>query len=319
MATEASIRVNRADKLFAGVSGLCAILVIVIMAGFFLQLTRRAMPAIEALGFDYIFNREGIVTEDGDYIFGAFHSIYGTLATTCIALVIAVPLSLAVALFLSELAPAWLARVVGTGVELLAAVPSIIYGMWGAFVFAPLMSRKVQPFLADVFAPVPGLNKLFAPQTYGGGLTILTAGIVLSFMILPFMSAVMRDVFKMTPSVMKESAYGMGATTWEVARKVIVPYGLTGLMGAVFLGLGRAIGETMAVAYVIGSAQQTPVSVHEPGTTIAATLANNFNEATGLKLSALIELGLILFVVTFLIQVAAHVWLRRIAAKMGEK
>ena len=238
--------------------------------------------------------------------FGAASSIFGTLISTLIAMAIAVPLSLAIALFLVELAPPRVSRVVGTLIELLAAMPSIIYGMWGLFVFAPFMAHYVQPWLGQTLGFLP----LFQGPPMGIGM--LTAGIILAFMVLPFISAIARDVFQLVPPVVKESAFGMGATTWEVTYKVTIPYGLVGIIGAVFLGLGRALGETMAVTFVIGNAHRISASLFAPGNTIASTLANEFTEATTpLYVSSLVALGLVLFVITYLVQVVSQMMLRR--------
>ena len=232
--------------------------------------------------------------------------------STAIAMLIAVPLSLIIALFLVELAPPRVSRFVGGAIELLAAIPSIIYGMWGLFVFAPFMADYVQPFLKRV----TGGFFLFEGPPMGIGM--LTAGLILALMILPFITSVTRDVFLMVPAVVKESAYGMGSTTWEVTRKVTVPYGIQGIIGACFLGLGRAIGETMAVTFVIGNRHEIALSLFSAGNTIASTLANEFTEASeDIYLSSLIALGLVLFVVTFLIQLAAQLWLKRTRRKMG--
>ena len=228
-------------------------------------------------------------------------------------MLIAVPFSFLIALFLVELANPLLGKIIGQAIELLAAIPSIIYGMWGLFVFVPFMQNYVQPFLADTLK-LRFLPFFQGPQT---GFGILTAGIVLALMILPFISAVMRDVFKMVPPVLKESAYGCGATTWEVTYDVTMKYGMQGLLGAVFLGLGRAVGETMAVLFIIGNTPRLSMSLFESGTTISATLANNFAEAGGLFKSVLFEMGLVLLLITFLIQVAAQFWLNRVRSRFG--
>ena len=238
--------------------------------------------------------------------FGGLSSIYGTLVSTLIAMVIAVPLSLAIALFLVELAPPRVSRVVGTMIELLAAIPSIIYGMWGMFVFAPFMARYVQPLLQGTLGFLP----LFQGPPMGIGM--LTAGIILAFMVLPFICAITRDVFQLVPPVVKESAFGMGATTWEVTYKVTIPYGLVGIIGAVFLGLGRALGETMAVTFVIGNAHRISASLFAPGNTIASTLANEFSEATEPDLRQLLDRpGAGAVLITYLVQVVAQMMLRR--------
>jgi phosphate transport system permease protein len=297
------------DALFRAAALACAALVCLIMVGFFFELTRNSMLSIRKSGFGFLTSISwNPVTGD----FGAASSIFGTLVSTIIALLIAVPLSLATAIFLVKLAPPGLARWVRQGVELLAAIPSIIYGMWGLFVFAPYMADHVQPFLGKVFGFLPFFQ---GPEM---GIGMLTAGIILALMVVPFTTAMMRDVIKMTPPVLEEAAYGMGGTTWEVVRHVTVPYGISGLAGGVFLGLGRAIGETMAVTFVIGNNHSLSASLFAAGNTIASTLANEFTEAAEpLYRSALVELGLVLLVMTFLIQILAHLWLRRLSRKTG--
>jgi phosphate transport system permease protein len=298
------------DVLFRWVSGFFAILIFAVMLGILAQLTVNSLPAIRRFGWGFITSNtwDPAISQ----MFGAASSIYGTLASTLIAMVCAVPLSLVIALFLVELAHPVLSRIVGYAIELLAAIPSIIYGMWGLFVFAPFMEKYVQIPLNERFGFIP----FFAGAPMGIGM--LTAGVILALMILPFVSAVMRDVFLMVPAVVKEAAYGMGSTTWEVTHKVTVRYGVQGLIGATFLGLGRAIGETMAVTFVIGNVHIISASLLAPGNSIASTLANEFAEASDpIYLSALVELGLILFGITLLIQMAAHVWLNRIRKSMG--
>lgn len=275
------------------------------MAGLLVELVRNSMLSISAFGLGFLTSAkwDPVAGE-----FGALSSIYGTIISTLIALVLAVPASLVIALFLVELAPKKLSGFFGTAIELLAAIPSIIYGMWGLFVFAPFMANWIQPILQKH----AGFTPLFQGPPMGIGM--LTAGIILALMILPFISSVMRDVLKMVPPVMKESAYGLGATTWEVTKDVSIKYGLRGMVGAVFLGLGRAIGETMAVTFVIGNDHRLAASLFASGNTIASTLANEFTEASEpLYLSALVELGLVLFVITALFQAAAQIWLRRAA------
>jgi phosphate transport system permease protein len=297
------------DSVFRWISALCAFLILAIMAGILAQLTGNSLPSLKHFGFGFLFSGawDPVAGE-----FGAASSIFGTLVSTLIAMVLAVPLSLVIALFLVELAHPMLSRGVGYAIELLAAIPSIIYGMWGLFVFAPFMERYIQIPLEKYFGFLP----LFEGPPMGIGM--LTAGFILALMILPFISAVMRDVFRMVPAVVKEASYGMGSTTWEVSRKVTMRYGIQGLIGAAFLGLGRAIGETMAVTFVIGNVHAISSSLLAPGNSIASTLANEFAEASDpLYLSALIELGLILFLITLFIQVIAHFWLKRIRKSMG--
>ena len=300
---------SRGDLIFRLLTGGCAALVLVLILAVFVELAWNSRLSIQAFGWRFLVNEWNPVRE----VFGGAGSIYGTLVSTAIAMVLAVPIGLVTALFLVELAPPRLSQIVGTGVELLAAIPSIIYGMWGLFIFAPFMARYVDPALRGSlgrFLP------LFQGRINGQGM--LTAGIILAIMILPFVTAVTRDVFGMVPPALKESAYGMGATTWEVTRKVTVRYGFRGIIGAALLGLGRAIGETMAVTFVIGNKHEISASLFAPATSITSALANEFAEASEpLYLSSLIELGLILFVITFVIQAVAQVWLKRVSRTMG--
>jgi phosphate transport system permease protein len=291
------------DRTFRGLTFLCSLLVPLVMLAIGLDLVTSSWPAIKQFGWGFFFSTEwNPVLQE----FGAASSIVGTLISTLIAMFIAVPLSLAIALFLVELAPPRVSRTVGTLIELLAAVPSIIYGMWGLFIFAPFMAHFVQPWLGRTLGFLP----LFQGPPMGIGM--LTAGIILAFMVLPFISAITRDVFQLVPPVVKESAFGMGATTWEVTYKVTIPYGLVGIIGAVFMGLGRALGETMAVTFVIGNAHRIAASLFAPGNTIASTLANEFSEATEpLYVGSLVALGLVLYLITYLVQVAAQMMLRR--------
>ncbi len=248
--------------------------------------------------------------------FGAIAPIYGTLVTSIIAMLIAVPVGLFIAMFLTELCPMWLRRPIGVAIELLAGIPSIIYGIWGLFVFAPFLQQHVQPFLISAFGHIPVLSTLFAGPPYGIG--ILTAGLILAIMVLPFITSISRDVFEAVPPVLKEAAYGLGCTTWEVARYVVLPFTRVGVIGGVMLGLGRALGETMAVTFVIGNAQRISGSILAPGTTISATIANEFTEAVGdLYTSSLIALGLILFVITFIVLAFARLLLMRLNARLG--
>ncbi len=297
------------DNIFLGISILCAGLMLFIMLGTFIQLYLNSRLSIAKFGIKFFYSLSwNPVTQE----FGALSSLYGTLVSTIIAMFIAVPLSLVIALFLVELAPPYISKPVGCAIELLAAIPSIIYGMWGLFVFAPFMSKHIQPMLSKTFGFLP----LFQGPPMGIGM--LSAGIILSLMILPFISSVMRDVFKMTPSVIKESAYGLGALTWEVTSRVIVRYGIKGLIGASFLGLGRAIGETMAVTFVIGNNHKISASLFSASNSIASTLANEFAEAIEpMHVSSLMELGLILFLITFIIQAISICWLKKMQKSMG--
>jgi phosphate transport system permease protein len=293
----------RGDQTFRRLSFFSSLLVPLVMLAIGLELVRSSWPAVRQFGWRFFFSQEWnpVVQE-----FGAASSIFGTLVSTLIAMCIAVPLSLAIALFLVELAPPRVSRVVGTLIELLAAVPSIIFGMWGLFVFAPFMAHYVQPFLGRTLGFLP----LFQGPPMGIGM--LTAGIILAFMVLPFVSAITRDVFQLVPPVVKESAFGMGATTWEVTCKVTIPYGLVGIIGAVFLGLGRALGETMAITFVIGNAHRISPSLFAAGNTIASTLANEFSEAIEpLYISSLVALGLVLYLITYLVQVISQTMLKR--------
>jgi phosphate transport system permease protein len=301
---------NLPDKIFTVVTMISAMFIILLMLGFFLQLLWHSIPSIKRFGVGFLFST---AWDPVNNIYGAASAIYGTIVTTAIAMLIAVPLSFVIALFLVETAHPLISKIMGQAIDLLAAVPSIIFGMWGLFVFVPFMQSYVQPFIADTLRLK--IIPLFSGPQMGFG--FFTAGFVLALMILPFICAVMRDVFRMVPAVVKESAYGAGATTWEVTFDVTMKYGMQGLLGAVFLGLGRAIGETMAVLFIIGNNPSISASLFDAGTTISATLANNFAEAGGVFKSALFELGLILLVISFLIQVAAQYWLNRVRAKAG--
>jgi phosphate transport system permease protein len=249
-------------------------------------------------------------------MFGARAPIYGTVVTSFIAMLIAVPVGLLIAVFLTELCPQWLRRPIGTAIELLAGIPSIIYGIWGLFVFAPFLQGTLQPFLIATFGNIPVLSTLFEGPPYGIG--VLTASLILAIMVLPFITSISRDVFDAVPPVLKEAAYGMGCTTWEVMRHVVLPYTRVGVIGGVMLGLGRALGETMAVTFVIGNAHKISASILAPGTTISATIANEFTEAVGdLYTASLIALGLILFFITFVVLAAARYMLLRIERRIG--
>jgi len=304
-----------ADSIFVNSTAVTAFLVLLVMSGMIVMLAWNSRIALKTFGFSFFTSSDWNPAMN---TFGAFSSIYGTIVSTVLALVVAVPMSVMIALFLVEFAPKSVSTVVGGAIELLAAVPSIIYGMWGMFVLAPIMSEHIQPFLADKMnlAGIPVFGKLFQGPPMGIGM--LTAGIILAIMVLPYISMVMRDVFMMVPSVIKESAYGMGSTTWEVTHKITLRYGIQGVIGAVFLGLGRAIGETMAVTFVIGNAHQISSSLYAPGTSIASTIANEFGEATDpVYMHSLILLGLTLLVMTLVIQIFAQLWMRYIKKKMG--
>ena len=296
------------ERLFRGATLAAAILVLLLLGGVAVALLKGAWPALAHFQLQFL-TREiwNPVTEK----FGALAPMYGTVVTSVIAMAVAIPLSFGISIFLTELCPAWLKRPVGVAVELLAAVPSIIFGIWGMFVFAPILQRSVQPWLIEHIGPLPGIGVLFQGPPFGIG--ILTAGLVLAIMVLPFIASVMRDVFETIPDVLRESAYGLGATTWEVIWNVVLPYSRTGVVGGIMLGLGRALGETMAVTFVIGNAHRVSSSLLAPGTTISATIANEFTEAVGdLYTSSLIALGVLLFVITFVVISAARLMLRRL-------
>ena len=289
-----------------------SLLVLVALLGIIVSLFINAWPTFHKFGAQFIWRAEwDIVNEE----FGAAIAIVGTIVSAGIALLIAVPLAFGVALFLTETCPVWLRRPLGTAVELLAAVPSIIYGMFGLFVFAPLFADYFQIPVQKLLGGMPLVGFLFGGSTNGFG--ILAAGIVLAFMVLPFIAAVMRDVFEIVPPILRESAYGLGCTTWEVVRRVVLPYTQKGVVGGVMLGLGRALGETMAVTFVIGNASRMPTSLFSPGTSIASTLANEFGEAADFHLSALFALGFLLFVITFIVLSAAKIMILRAEKAKG--
>jgi phosphate transport system permease protein len=303
------------DAAFEQLTRFFALLVFSLLAAILVSLLLGSRPSLEKFGAGFLANAAwDPVQED----FGAVVPIYGTLVTSLIAMLIGIPVSFGIALFLSELAPAWLKRPLGTAIELLAAIPSIIYGMWGLFVFAPVFQEHLQPGLVDSLGALPVLGALFEGPPLGIGM--LSAGIILSIMVIPFITAVMRDVFELVPPLLKESAYGLGATTWEVVWRVVLPYTRVGVIGGVMLGLGRALGETMAVTFVIGNAHQLAVSLMAPGNSIASALANEFTEAVGdLYFSALIELGLLLFVITTLVLALSKLLLLRLGRQEGRR
>jgi phosphate transport system permease protein len=302
------------DATFKAVTQGAAIAVLILLAGVIIALIHGSLPAWKAFGFGFLTSQSwNPVTEK----FGALPAIYGTLLTSFIAMLIGVPVSLGIAIFLTEICPQRLRRTIGIAIELLAGIPSIIYGIWGLFVFAPWFQTHVQPFLIDAFAEIPLLNQLFAGPPYGIGL--LTAGLILAVMVLPFITSITREVFDTVPPVLKEAAYGVGCTRWEVVKRVVIPYTRVGIIGGVMLGLGRALGETMAVTFVIGNAHRIAASVMAPGTTISASIANEFTEAVGdLYTSSLIALGLILFFITFVVLAFARLMLLRIERKAGK-
>ena len=301
------------DVFFNYLTRAAAIAVLIILGGVIVALIRGSLPALQTFGLNFLIEeRWNPVTER----FGALAPIYGTVVTAFIAMLIAVPTGLFIAVFLTELCPMWLRRPIGIAIELLAGIPSIIYGIWGLFVFAPFLQQTVQPFLITAFGHVPVLSSLFAGPPYGIG--TLTAGLILAIMVLPLITSITRDVFEVVPVVLKESAFGLGCTTWEVVRHVVLPYSRAGVIGAIMLGLGRALGETMAVTFVIGNAHRISASILAPGTTISATIANEFTEAVGdLYTSALIALGLILFVITFTVLAISRFMLARVERRLG--
>jgi phosphate transport system permease protein len=292
-----------------------ALSVLFALVGIIISLIVNAWPAISTFGLGFFFTVEWDIINGQ---FGGLIAVFGTVVTALIALIIAVPLSFGVAVFLTETCPAPLRRPLGTAVELLAAVPSIIYGMFGLFIFAPLFADYVQPVLAGTVGQIPVLGYLFSGAFNGIG--VLCAGLILAMMVLPFIASVMRDVFEIVPPVLKESAYGIGCTTWEVVNKIVLPYTKTGVIGGIMLGLGRALGETMAVTFVIGNAHKLSASLFSPGNSIASTLANEFGEAEpGLHYSSLFALGLALFAITFVVLAIAKIMLARMEAAQGKK
>ncbi len=292
---------------------MAAILVLLILGGVAVSLVQGSWPAFKAFGVSFVVREVWNPVTDQ---FGALAPIYGTVVTSLIAMALAVPAGFGIALFLTELCPPLLKRPIGVAVELLAAVPSIIFGIWGLFVLAPVLQRHVQPWLIARAHGIPILDKVFVGPPYGIG--ILTAGVVLAIMVLPFIAATMRDVFDTVPPMLKESGYGLGATTWEVIWHVVVPHSRAGIVGGVMLGLGRALGETMAVTFVIGNAHRISASLLAPGTTISSSIANEFTEAVGdLYTSSLIALGLLLFIITFTVIAAAQAMLRRLEQRVA--
>ena len=303
------------DAIFARSTQFFALLVLVTLLAIVGSLVYGAWPTISQVGPRFLVDSAWDPVRS---LFGGLAPLWGTIITATIAMIIAVPVSFGIAIFLTEMCPPVLKRPLGTAVELLAAIPSIIYGMWGLFVFAPLFGEYVQPALTATVGKLPIIGILFQGQTIGIG--VLSAGIILSVMVIPFTASVMRDVFETTPAILKESAYGLGATTWEVMWNVVLPYTKTGVVGGVMLGLGRALGETMAVTFVIGNAYNISPKLFEPGNSIASSLANEFNEASDpLHLSALISLGLVLFLLTFCVLTASRWMLASLAKREGKR
>jgi phosphate transport system permease protein len=301
-------RQRSGERLFRAATLVAAILVLALLGGVAVSLLQGAWPALSHFKLAFL-TRE--IWNPVTAQFGALAPIYGTLMTSLIAMLVAVPIGFGIAIFLTELCPRPLRRPVGVAIELLAAVPSIIFGIWGLFVLAPILQRHVQPWLIAHIGPVPGIGALFQGPPFGIG--VLSAGLVLAIMVLPFIAAVMRDVFETVPDVLKESGYALGATTWEVIWNVVVPYSRVGMVGGIMLGLGRALGETMAVTFVIGNAHRVSASLLAPGTTISASIANEFTEAVGdLYTSSLVALGVLLFLITFTVIAAARFMLLRL-------
>lgn len=301
------------DKLFINTTRLFAFIVFALLLSIIISLIIGSLTSIQTFGFHFLSSSQwNPVTQK----FGALVPILGTIVTSIIALVVGVPISFGIALFLTELSPNWLKRPLGIAIELLAGIPSIIYGMWGLFVFAPFFGDNIEPWLIDKLGPIPGIGFLFQGAPMGIG--VLSAGLILAIMVIPFIAAVMRDVFEIVPTLLKESAYGLGATTWEVVRHIVLPYARIGVVGSIMLGLGRAMGETMAVTFVIGNSNDLSTSLLMPGNTISSTLANEFTEATTkLYTSSLIELGLILFFITFVVLAISKLLLLQLGKQEG--
>ena len=295
------------DRVFAGFATAAGLLVLVLLGAIIITLFIGGLPAFRAFGFGFLTNADWDPVQD---IYGAAVPIYGTLVTAVLALLVSVPLAFGIAFFLTEMAPQWMRKPVGTAIELLAAVPSIIFGMWGFFVIVPIMAEYIQPWAIDTLGDIPGVGVLFSGAPFGTG--ILTAALILAVMIIPFIAATMRDVFLTVPPMFKESAYGIGCTTWEVMRSIVLPYTRISVVGGIMLGLGRALGETLAVTFVIGNTNRISPSLFAPGNTIASLVALEFPEAGAgsLKLSSLMALGFILFVISFIVLAISRLLLR---------
>jgi len=302
------------DRAFYWTTRACALAVLLILGGIILSLIAGAWPAMKEYGFAFLWTQRWAPSADPP-VLGALGPIYGTLVTSVIAMMIAIPIGIGIAIFLTELCPQWLRRPIGMAVELLAGVPSIIYGMWGFFVLGPFLANTFQPFMIKIFSGVPILGTIFAgPPSY---LSLFNAALILAIMVLPFITSISVDVFKTVPPVLKEAAYCVGCTTWEVVRNVVIPYTRVGVIGGIMLALGRALGETMAVTFIIGNSFRISSSVFAPGTTISAAIASEFAESDGLHQSGLILLGLLLFVLTFFVLAAARLMLMRLEKKAG--
>jgi phosphate transport system permease protein len=303
------------DQVFYWLTRISALSVLFILGGIILSLIAGAWPALKEFGFSFLFTQRWAPSAEPP-VLGALGPIYGTLITSVIAMAIAIPVGIGIAIFLTELCPNWLRRPIGMAVELLAGIPSIIYGMWGFFVLGPFLANHFQPFLISAFEGVPVLGTIFAgPPSY---LSLFNASLILAIMVLPFITSISVDVFKTVPPVLKEAAYGVGCTTWEVVKNVVIPYTRVGVIGGVMLALGRALGETMAVTFIIGNSFRITGSLFGPGTTISAAIASEFAESDGLHQSGLILLGLLLFVLTFFVLSAARLMLLRLEKKAGK-
>lgn len=302
------------DVTFYWITRLSAISVLLILGGIIVSLIIGAVPAMKEYGFAFLWTQRWAPSADPP-VLGALGPMYGTLVTSFLAMLIAIPVGLGIAIFLTELCPQWLRRPIGMAIELLAGIPSIIYGMWGFFVLGPFLANTFQPFMIKIFDGVPVLGAIFAgPPSY---LSLFNAALILAIMVLPFITSISVDVFKTVPPVLKEAAYGVGCTTWEVVRSVVIPYTRVGVIGGVMLALGRALGETMAVTFIIGNSFRISSSIFAPGTTISAAIASEFAESDGLHQSGLILLGLLLFVLTFFVLAAARLMLMRLEKKAG--
>ena len=303
------------DVTFYWITRVCAISVLLILTGIILSLIVGAWPAMKQYGVPFLWTQRWAPSADPP-VLGALGPMYGTLITSFVAMLIAIPVGLGIAIFLTELCPIWLRRPIGIAIELLAGIPSIIYGMWGFFVLGPFLAYTFQPFMINLFAGVPVLGAIFGgPPSY---LSLFNAALILAIMVLPFITAISVDVFKTVPPVLKEAAYGVGCTTWEVVRNVVIPYTRVGVIGGIMLALGRALGETMAVTFIIGNSFRISSSIFAPGTKISAAIASEFAESDGLHQSALMLLGLLLFVLTFIVLTAARLMLLRLEQKAGK-
>lgn len=305
--------VAKSDRVFGSLTLVAAVVVLLTLLGVFVSLAMGAWPAFQKFGLGFLYTEKWNPVTDK---FGALAPLYGTVVTSVIAMLIAVPVGLGIAIFLTETCPRLLRRPLGIAIELLAGIPSIIYGIWGLFVFAPFMQADVQPLIIDTLGQLPWIGNLFSGPPYGIGM--LTAGLILAMMVLPFIASLARDIFLTVPDMLRESAYGLGMTRWEVNRHIVIPHVRTALVGGIMLSLGRALGETMAVTFVIGNAHRISASILQPGTTISAAIANEFTEATTpLYTASLIALGLVLFILTFIVLAAAQYMLRRMKQKSG--